>query len=321
MIAAFTLTPWIKDMLIYSLVIIGIAILYSVVKTIMKTRKVINDNGPLPEKETNYTQTFIGMLAVIGVILYLLVLGLQNNVGNLNTFMFSVFPYLAFLIFIIGSIYRYKNRGFQVSSLSTQFLEGKQLFWGSQPFHWGLLVTFFGHLIAFSFPRTLLAWNGEPVRLLILEVTAFIFGLSALIGLILLIKRRLSSKRLYVVANKMDMLVYVTLFVQIVSGVSIAFFERWATSWFAGVLTPYLRSVFAFDPDIAAVSAMPWIVQLHIISAFAIIGIIPFTRFMHFLVVPIDYIWRDYQLVIWNWNKKTIRSSKKHFNGKMSKNH
>ena len=321
MIAAITMTPMIQDILIYSLVIVGIIVLYSVINTIMKTRKVINDNGPLPDKETNHTQIFIGMLAASAVVIYLLVLGLQNNVGNLNTFMFSVFPYLAFLIFIIGSIYRYKKRGFQVSSLSTQFLEGKKLFWGSQPFHWGLLISFFGHLIAFLFPRTLMAWNGEPVRLLILETTAFVFGLSAFIGLVLLIKRRLSTKRLYVVANKMDMLVYVTLFVQITSGISIAFFERWATSWFAGVLTPYLRSVFAFDPDIAAVSAMPWLVQLHIISAFFIIAIIPFTRFMHFLVAPIDYIWRDYQLVIWNWNKKNIRNSKRHFNGKMSKNH
>ena len=31
------------------------------------------------------------------------------------------------------------SKGFQVSSLSSQFLEGKQLFWGSLPFHVGIL--------------------------------------------------------------------------------------------------------------------------------------------------------------------------------------
>ncbi|MEZ5068820.1 MAG: respiratory nitrate reductase subunit gamma [Bacteroidia bacterium] len=29
--------------------------------------------------------------------------------------------------------------------------------------------------------------------------------------------------------------------------------------------------------------------KVHVVSAFALIGIIPFTRFMHFLVYPLDY--------------------------------
>jgi hypothetical protein len=28
---------------------------------------------------------------------------------------------------------------------------------------------------------------------------------------------------------------------------------------------------------------------------------------VHMLVVPIHYLWRPYQLVIWNWNRKRIR--------------
>ena len=166
-----------------------------------------------------------------------------------------------------------------------------------------------------------MAWNGEPVRLLILEVTAFAFGLSALTGLVLLIRRRLSSDRVLVVTNKMDMLVYVTLLTQIISGLGIAYFSRWGSSWFAAVLTPYLRSVFAFNPDIAAVSAMPWVVQIHIFSAFFMIAIIPFTRFVHFLVAPVDYIWRGYQLVIWNWSRKSIRNSKAYYFGRKPGNH
>jgi nitrate reductase gamma subunit len=228
---------------------------------------------------------------------------------------------MAFGIFILGSIYRYKKRGYQVSSLSSQFLEGKQLFWGSQPFHWGMLVLFLGHLIAFLIPSSIIAWNGDPYRLLVLEISSFAFGLSALLGLILLVKRRLSSLRLTMVVNKMDMLVYVVLFTQILSGLGIAVFARWGSTWFATSLTPYLRSVFALNPDLNVVNAMPWFVQIHIFSAFFIIAIIPFTRFMHFLVAPIDYIWRDYQLVIWNWNKKKIRKSTTYFPGKEIKNH
>jgi nitrate reductase gamma subunit len=239
----------------------------------------------------------------------------------LNTFAFTVFPYLALAIFLIGSVYRYLNRGFQVSSLSSEFLERKKLFWGSQPFHYGILFLFFGHLIAFLFPSSVLAWNGSPVRLLILEMAAFAFGLSVLVGLSLLIKRRLSSSKVLVVTNRMDMLVYTILLVQVISGLTVAFGDRWGSSWFASVLTPYLRSVLAFNPDVAAVSAMPWTVKLHIFSALFIIAVIPFTRFMHFLVAPVDYIWRSYQLVIWNWNRNTIRKSTSWFFGYKAKNH
>ncbi|MCO5260629.1 MAG: respiratory nitrate reductase subunit gamma [Crocinitomicaceae bacterium] len=274
-----------------------------------------------PHSIPNYSLIFLAYFVLAILIIYFLVQGLNSKTSMLGILMFVVLPYLSFLIFLIGSIYRYKKRGFQVSSLSSQFLEGKKLYWGSLPFHWGIIILFFGHLIAFLFPRAVIAWNGEPVRLLILEISSFAFGLSAFLGLILLIKRRLGSQKLLVVANKMDMLVYTVLFTQIISGLGVAFFVRWGSSWFSSVLTPYLRSIFSFNPDINAVVEMPWLIQVHIISAFLIIGIIPFTRFVHFLVAPIDYIWRKYQIVVWNWNPKIIRVSRKYNFGKKPRNH
>jgi nitrate reductase gamma subunit len=274
-----------------------------------------------PHKIPNYAFIFMMYIGIAGILTLLFIYFLNNNSGKINEIMFIVLPYLSFGIFIIGSIYRYMNRGFQVTSLSSQFLEGKKLFWGSQPFHWGILIIFFGHLIAFLFPTSVLAWNGHTVRLLILEFSSFAFALAALFGLIMLLKRRLSSKTLLVVANKMDMVVYTVLFTQILSGLGVAFFVRWGSSWFSAVLTPYLRSIFSFNPDITAVAEMPWLIQIHIISAFLIIAIIPFTRFVHFLVAPVDYIWRKYQLVIWNWSPKNIRTSIRHNFGKKSRNH
>ena len=228
----------------------------------------------------------------------------------INYLLFVALPYVAIVLFLVGTIYRYTNRGFSVSSYSSQFLEGKQLFWGSQPFHWGILVIFFGHLIAFLIPRAIIAWNGDPVRLLVLEGASFAFALSALWGLILLIRRRITNKRIQMVTSKMDIVVYLILFTQILSGILVAYTARWGSSWFAAVLTPYLTSIFAFNPEIGAVSAMPWLIQFHIASAFVLIGIIPFTRFMHVFVAPVDYLWRNYQLVIWNWDKKEIRNPK-----------
>jgi len=237
-----------------------------------------------------------------------------------NYFFFIGVPYAAIVIMLVGSIFRYMNFGFKVSSLSSQFLEGRELFYGSRPFHWGLLFLFFGHLVAFLFPRSVIAWNSIPVRLVILEVVAFGFGLSALFGLGILILRRLKHKRLLMVTTKMDAFVYIILLTQVVSGLWVALFARWGSAWFPTVLTPYLKSLFLLNPDIAAVSALPLSIKIHIVSAFVLIGMIPFTRFMHFLVYPFPYIWRRYQYVIWNWDRKKIRASRKLVNGVRSKN-
>ncbi|MCB0408915.1 MAG: respiratory nitrate reductase subunit gamma [Flavobacteriales bacterium] len=241
----------------------------------------------------------------------------------LDFLLFGAFPYVALIVFLIGSIYRYLHKGYQVSSLSSQFLEGKKLFLSSQFFHWGIVMLFLGHLIGFLVPSAVMAWNGSPVRLLILEFTAFGFALSSLLGLVLLIHRRITTKRIMIVSNKMDFVVYGVLLLQIVSGIGIAYFGRWGSNWFASVMTPYLRSIFALNPNVDLIAQLSTsnamallMVKVHITTAFLIIGIIPFTRFVHFLVAPIDYIWRRYQVVIWNWNNKEIRKSRDYFPGK-----
>ena len=119
----------------------------------------------------------------------------------LHNFFFIALPYISLIIFLIGTIYNYRVTKFKVSSLSSQFLEGRHLFWGSVPFHWGLIFLFFGHLTAFLIPEAVIAWNSQSVRLIILEVTAFIFGLSMLVGLVNLLLRRWSNPRIRVVTT------------------------------------------------------------------------------------------------------------------------
>ena len=235
-------------------------------------------------------------------------------------FFFIGLPYAAIVILLVGSIFRYSHFGFKVSSLSSQFLEGRELFFGSRPFHWGILFLFFGHATAFLFPRAVIAWGTVPVRLVILEATALGFAILAAFGMIMLIIRRFKNKRILAVTSKMDVFVYVMLLTQVVTGIWVALSARWGSVWFASALTPYLKSIFVFNPDMAAVTAMPLIVRIHIISAFIFIGMIPFTRFIHFLVYPFVYIWRPYIYVIWNWDRKTIRNSRKLVNGVRSKN-
>ena len=227
---------------------------------------------------------------------------------------------MALLTFLLGSIIRYKVRPFSVSSLSSQFLENRMLYWGSHAFHIGIVVLFFGHLIGFLFPSGVISFTGQPTRLLIIEISAFAFGLLSLFGIVTLIIRRIFNLKLQAVTSKMDVAVYVLILFQVLSGLWIAYFNRWGSLWFAISLAPYLKSIFLLNPSFEALAVMPLSVKLHVASAFVFIGMVPFTRLMHFLVFPFAYITRAYQYVIWNWDRKTRRSSSAMNRGLKSKN-
>lgn len=232
--------------------------------------------------------------------------------GMKGVFFFIILPYLTLLSLIAGSIVRYFFNGFKVSSLSSQILESRILFYGSRPFHWGIVALLFGHLIGFLIPSGVLAWNDKPARLYVLEITALAFAILALTGLLLLIYRRTKIKRLRIVTTKMDVFLYLLLILVIISGIYTAFFYRWGSSWFAVVLTPYLRSVLLFNPDATAVTALPLPVRLHVIVTFILLGMIPYTRLIHMLVYPLHYFWREYQVVIWNKRKSGIKKGRGH---------
>ena len=217
--------------------------------------------------------------------------------------LFGILPYAAIVLAIAGTLWRGLKNRFSVSSLSSQFLETRRLFWGSVPWHYGILVILTGHLIGFLIPRSVLAWNGEPLRLYVLEAAALAFGILTLWGLVVLIIRRASSSRLRVVTSAMDVVLLLALLVQIVAGLWTAIFYRWGSSWYAAVAVPYLYSLLTLNPDVSLVANLPIMVKIHILGAFVLIALLPFTRLVHFLVFPIAYLWRPYQVVIWNRKK------------------
>ena len=220
--------------------------------------------------------------------------------NNLNTFLFIVLPYMAIFVFLAGTIYRYKRTKFSYSSLSSQFLESNTLFYGSQVFHWGIIILFFGHLVGFLFPKTVIAFGNQSVRILILEITALIAGLATLTGIILLLVRRITQERIRQSTTPMDWTIEILLLVEIIFGVLIAFFHRWGSIWFASVLTPYLNSLFTLSPQIQAISAVPWMIKAHISGFYLLLILFPFSRLVHMLVYPVRYIRRPFQRVIWN---------------------
>lgn len=220
--------------------------------------------------------------------------------GNyLDQFLFGILPYVAFFTFFLVTISRYRSRKFTYSSLSSQFLENQQHFWGLVPFHYGILVVLTGHVAAFLIPRQILLWNSEPLRLYVLEISALAFGLLTLIGLTGAVLRRLSVSKVKRVTSVRDWILHGILALQVISGIGVALLHPWGSSWFAATATPYLWSVVRLNPNVTAIAVMPAIVKFHIANAYLLIGFFPFTRLVHILVAPNPYLWRKPQVVRW----------------------
>ncbi len=213
--------------------------------------------------------------------------------------LFAVLPYIALALFLVGTIVRYRKYGFSYSSLSSQFLENKHHFWGLIPFHYGILTIFVGHAIGFLIPRELLWWNSLPLRLYVLEITGLVAAMLTIIGLASMVMRRMFDPKIKAVTSTSDWILLSMLTLQIVSGTLVAIFHAWGSSWFAASAAPYLWGIITLNPDITYIIAMPWLVKFHLVGAYVIIASFPFTRLVHILVVPNQYLWRKPQVVRW----------------------
>ena len=224
-----------------------------------------------------------------------------------NQLLFVVFPYVSITLFIAVTIYRVKYRPFTISSLSSQLLEGKQLYWGSIPFHHGILWILLFHLIALLTPKALLLWNAVPIRLYLLEISGFILGLWALGGVVLLFWRRMTVAYIKAVTTPMDIVVLLLTLVSILTGVLTAALYRFGSVWFTGVFTPYLWSILTLQPRPELVAPLPWLVQLHLFNNFALLALLPFSRLVHILSSPLDYLVRPWQIVIGMVSRKATK--------------
>jgi nitrate reductase gamma subunit len=202
-------------------------------------------------------------------------------------------------------IYRYFVDRYSWSSQSSQFLESRLLFWGSIPWHYAILIILLAHFLAFLVPSGWAVLLGRPLRLYMLEVTGLALGISTLIAVALLIFRRITNVRVAAVTTVIDWLVLATLFLQIATGVYIAFTLRWGSVWYLHTATPWLWSLIKLDPQIHYLAALPFVVKLHAFNAFLILALFPFSRLVHVISVPLTYLARPYQVVIWYRQRRT----------------
>lgn len=218
----------------------------------------------------------------------------------MDLILFGIFPYVAVALAVAVGFYRYCIDRYSWSSQSSQFLESRLLFWGSVPWHFAILLILLAHLLAFLFPAGWGVLLGRPLRLYMLEVSGMALGLATVVAVALLILRRATNDRVAAVTSVVDWVLLAALLLQVATGVYIAFTLRWGGVWYLHTATPWLWSLVKLDPQVQYLAVLPAVVKLHAVNAFFLVAIFPFSRLVHVVSVPLSYLARPYQVVIWN---------------------
>jgi nitrate reductase gamma subunit len=218
----------------------------------------------------------------------------------LDTMLFVVFPYVAVSLAVVGSLYRYFQKRSTFSSLSSELMEKDLLFWGIVPWHYGVVPTLLIHLAGFTIPGIMAIVHGNANRLYMAELAGKVLAFLALVGIIILLFRRLSRSGIRMITSPMDWVVLVLLLNQIFLGMWMAFFYRWGAAWFIYTATPWVASLATFQPQPQYITALPLVPKLHFLNATLLILLFPFSRLVHMVTFPITYLWRRFQVVIWN---------------------
>lgn len=218
----------------------------------------------------------------------------------LDYFLFGIFPYIAIVLAVIVTICRFKSDRYSITTKSSQFLENKVLFFASNSWHYGILIVLIAHIFAVVLPGPWEKLIGDPMRLYAVEITGFGLGLLSLLGIILLIVRRLTNPKLKAVTTKRDKLVGLVLLLQVLSGVAMAAHYRFGASWYVHTAVPWIWSLVKLSPEVSFIANLPHMVKFHFFNAFFLIALIPFTKLVHVFTLPLSYLLRPPQVVIWN---------------------
>ncbi|OGP29337.1 MAG: respiratory nitrate reductase subunit gamma [Deltaproteobacteria bacterium GWB2_65_81] len=208
----------------------------------------------------------------------------------LNVFLFVVLPYAALALFLFVTPYRYFSNRLTWSAYSTQFLEQKVLYWGSNPWHYGIIPVVLAHFPGIIAPGPMKVLLANQQTLILLESVGAGLGLFALFGCLVLMVRRAQTPLLKPVTSTMDWVLLFLLTVQAATGVYMGLFMRWGSQWYLHTAVPYLHSLLVFNPRIEFVADFPLVFKLHAAGAFLIVALLPFTKLVHLLYLPVGFL-------------------------------
>ena len=208
------------------------------------------------------------------------------------TLIFTVFPYLCLTVFVVGHGYRYVTDRYGWSARSSEFLEKKALFPGSILFHWGIVFTFLGHAVGLLIPQRVFDLFGIDSRmhLAIAYWSGLAVGLAAFVGVLLLLRRRLTHPRVQAVNRLNDTITLVALVVVIGAGLFNVIFGHYNVLY---TVAPWIRGIVTFTPDATLMKEVPLGFKIHVTAAWALLGYSPFSRLIHIWSLPLTYFFRS----------------------------
>jgi len=220
----------------------------------------------------------------------------------LHIFLFSFYPYLCMVVFLVGSLARFDRDQYTWKSDSSQMLRTGLLRWGSNLFHFGILFLFFGHLIGLLTPHWAYAPFISPgAKQLLAIIAGGIAGFVCFIGLSMLIYRRVFDPRIRLTSHRTDLAILVILWVQLTLGlITLPYSLAHADGSVMLVLSDWAQRVFTFRVGAAeGLIAIAWPYKVHLVLGMTIFLLFPFSRLVHVWsgFATLGYLFRAKQVV------------------------
>jgi nitrate reductase gamma subunit len=220
----------------------------------------------------------------------------------LDFFLFGIFPYLALAVFLLGSLLRFDREQYTWKSDSSQLLRAGQLRWGSNLFHVGVLVLFFGHAVGMLTPHFVYApFLDAGSKQVLAMVVGGIAGVLALIGLSLLLHRRLTDPRIRRNSRASDILLLWLLWIQLALGLAtIPLSAQHLDGSMMVRLAEWAQRIVTFRGGaVELLAGAGWVFKLHMFLGMSVFLVFPFTRLVHVWsgFGTLAYVVRPYQVV------------------------
>jgi len=217
-------------------------------------------------------------------------------------FLFQYYPYICLSVFLAGSLFRFDRDQYTWKSDSSQLLRARQLKWGSNLFHVGIILLFFGHFFGMLTPHAVYSpFMDAGTKQMVAVYAGGFFGLVTFAGLTLLLHRRIFDPRIRLTSRKSDMAILIILWVQLLIGMfTLGGSVQHSDGQIVMALADGAQRIVTFRPiDQAALAGIPWAIKLHILLGATIFLLFPFTRLVHIWsgVASVFYVFRPYQIV------------------------
>ncbi|MCU6482212.1 nitrate reductase gamma subunit [Arthrobacter silviterrae] len=213
--------------------------------------------------------------------------------------LWGVLPYVMFIVLVGGLIWRYRYDQFGWTTRSSQLYESRLLRIGSPIFHFGLLAVIAGHFFGLVIPKswTEAAGMSEGLYHFNALLVGSIAGVGTLGGILILIYRRRKTGPVFMATTNNDKLMYVVLVAAIAFGLwttVASVFSNDHGITYRETVSPWFRSLFILQPDIASMAAAPLAFHMHTLVGMVLFTIWPFTRLVHAFTAPLHYLFRPY---------------------------